>query len=1025
MQPEVDPNRVAERRPLVPDHELLRRIGKGSYGEVWLARNVMGAYRAVKIIYRNRFESERPYQREFEGIRRFEPISRSHPSQLSILHIGCGADFFYYVMELADDQARGQEIDPQNYFPKTLRNELNVRGRVGFEQCVEMSLNLATALDHLHRNGLVHRDVKPSNIVFVHGIPKLADIGLVAEIDATISIVGTEGYLPPEGPGAPQADIYSFGKVLYEMATGHDRQDFPELPTDLRALGDSQRLMELNEVIIRACSPEKGKRYQSAADLRADLELLHTGKSLTRLRSIERRLLYFKRWAWAVAGFAVLASGAFFYEARQSRLIHRLSDEKARMLEEKAKLAYASQINLAQAALRENNLGRALEILDRQRPHPGDPDLRGWEWRYLWGECRNDALCTLSATGMIVGMATSADGKWLAAIEREGSMAVWDLATRQRVAQFDTPVRWETAPVFSPVASVVAFAAPSRDKSPAHEVVLWNAETRQIVAVFPQGGFVQGLAFAANGETLVVLTLQGNRADGAITVWRIKDRAALKIIPTPPKEAHAVGGTLANDLAVAADGSFAVYATRDSLVHVVDLATGTERWSAVAAEDRVLGFALSGDDKILATGAGWAESDIRLWDVATGKETGKLKGHSGFVGALAFLPGNDLLLSGSGDQTIRLWDVPARRVKRVLRGHRSEIWSVALIPNQSLIASGGKDGTIRLWDLADESLTPGEIRLPGTNTCWWCAADSSRLITADDSRRLLEWRAPNFNRSKILGQLAPEDGAPLVSPDGSQFATGSSNGIVRIRSVESFRVLSEFAAGTGEVSLAAYAQQGKRLWIWDRAAEVLRAFDSVTGKAASDLPRLEVNGFVASPFDADNFLAVDWSKDGRWFVSVSAAGHGRRVDLQSGTVTDCDLGMGGVSDVAISPDANLFAVASTRGLIRVFETGSFQEVFTVRSLLLGVTSVMFSPDRRSLAAGNPGGGYALKIWDIQSRQELVSLPGDGSDFRCTMFSDDNRLLGTLNSKGKLFLWRAPSWEEINRAEKNERETDAR
>src|SRR5689334_20544233 len=98
MQPEVDPQRVADRRPLVPDHELLRRIGKGSYGEVWLARNVMGAYRAVKIVYRDRFESERPYQREFEGIRRFEPISRSHPSQLSILHIGCGPDYFYYVM---------------------------------------------------------------------------------------------------------------------------------------------------------------------------------------------------------------------------------------------------------------------------------------------------------------------------------------------------------------------------------------------------------------------------------------------------------------------------------------------------------------------------------------------------------------------------------------------------------------------------------------------------------------------------------------------------------------------------------------------------------------------------------------------------------------------------------------------------------------------------------------------------------------------------------------------------------------
>src|SRR5205807_8994439 len=64
---------------------------------------------------------------------------------------------------------------------------------------------------------------KPSNIIFSHGQPKLADIGLIANQDATCSFVGTEGYLPPEGPGSPQADLYSLGKVLYEASTGHDR----------------------------------------------------------------------------------------------------------------------------------------------------------------------------------------------------------------------------------------------------------------------------------------------------------------------------------------------------------------------------------------------------------------------------------------------------------------------------------------------------------------------------------------------------------------------------------------------------------------------------------------------------------------------------------------------------------------------------------------------------------------------------------------------------------------------------------
>src|SRR5882724_10849835 len=91
--------------PPIPDHELLRCIGRGSYGEVWIARNIMGAYRAIKIVYRATFDSDRPYDREFEGLRKFEPISRSHESQVHILHVGRNDEegYFYHVMELADN----------------------------------------------------------------------------------------------------------------------------------------------------------------------------------------------------------------------------------------------------------------------------------------------------------------------------------------------------------------------------------------------------------------------------------------------------------------------------------------------------------------------------------------------------------------------------------------------------------------------------------------------------------------------------------------------------------------------------------------------------------------------------------------------------------------------------------------------------------------------------------------------------------------------------------------------------------
>src|SRR5262245_56303848 len=96
----------------VSDYELIRCIGQGSYGEVWLARSVLGIYRAVKIVRRQRFENERPFEREFIGIQKFEPISRSHESQVHIFHVGRGDGYFYYVMDLADDQATGAHINP-------------------------------------------------------------------------------------------------------------------------------------------------------------------------------------------------------------------------------------------------------------------------------------------------------------------------------------------------------------------------------------------------------------------------------------------------------------------------------------------------------------------------------------------------------------------------------------------------------------------------------------------------------------------------------------------------------------------------------------------------------------------------------------------------------------------------------------------------------------------------------------------------------------------------------------------------
>src|SRR5439155_523001 len=122
---------------------------------------------------------------------------------------------------------------------------------------------------------------------------------LISDVEATRSFVGTDGFIPPEGPGTAQADLYSLGKVLYEMSMGRSRLDFPALPVDWDDLPEDEqlRLTEFNEVLVKACESDVGKRYQSARPIHDDLALLERGQSVKRQRNLSRRVAVAKKFA--------------------------------------------------------------------------------------------------------------------------------------------------------------------------------------------------------------------------------------------------------------------------------------------------------------------------------------------------------------------------------------------------------------------------------------------------------------------------------------------------------------------------------------------------------------------------------------------------------------------------------------------------------------------------------------------------------------------------------------------------------
>ncbi|HZR18894.1 MAG TPA: serine/threonine-protein kinase [Verrucomicrobiae bacterium] len=266
---------LVEDVPHAPDYEIFSpAFGEGGYGKVWLARNAIGQWQALKAVYRSKFGSNaKPYDREFNGIRRYKPISDKHPGLLRVDFVSKkkSQDYFYYVMELGDSLETGWENNPATYKPKDLAKVLEraESKRLPGQECLRITLALAEALDFLHGQSLTHGDIKPQNIIFVENQPKLADVGLVndlPEAGQNPTGVGTLGYMPPDRKvGTPQADIYGLGMVLYVMFTGREPSAFPSVATslvdDLSARAD---FIPINSIVLRACHPDPGMRYDSA-----------------------------------------------------------------------------------------------------------------------------------------------------------------------------------------------------------------------------------------------------------------------------------------------------------------------------------------------------------------------------------------------------------------------------------------------------------------------------------------------------------------------------------------------------------------------------------------------------------------------------------------------------------------------------------------------------------------------------------------------------------------------------------------
>ena len=283
---------------------LIREIGRGASGIVYLATGVDGGLAAVRICLRGELGADR-YARELRGAKLYRGIPPGE-GLVRLLELGEFEQGFYMAMELADDEFGGRPSGTPEYRPKTLARVIAGERALPVKEALEIGLALAKGLETLQRRHLLHRDVKPGNVVYVRGRPVLSDPGLLVDEAEAVSLVGTPGYVPPENFIGSGGDVYSLGLTLKAASFGRSVEELERGPM-LEADTGNPLFPAWWRILNRATHPDPMRRYRSAKALRKDFLALRV-RMYFMLRTFG-----LPRYAWCLlVVLAIVATASVF-----------------------------------------------------------------------------------------------------------------------------------------------------------------------------------------------------------------------------------------------------------------------------------------------------------------------------------------------------------------------------------------------------------------------------------------------------------------------------------------------------------------------------------------------------------------------------------------------------------------------------------------------------------------------------------------------------------------------------------------
>jgi WD40 repeat protein len=1023
----------------VGGYELMEVLGRGGMGVVWKARQLQAnRLVALKLVLAGELAGD-------ADVRRFQEEAEiaaglDHPNLVPLYEVGEDQGRHFFSMRLIGGGHLGQHLAHFRERPR---------------EVAALLLVVARAVQHAHQHGLLHRDLKPGNILLSRRAsslacppsppgqagslsyePHVADFGLARRLERgpgltrSGAVVGTPEYMAPEQARGERnlttaTDVYGLGAVLYTLLTGQPpfrgRNDLETLEQVVNRAAAGPRSLnprvdrDLETICLKCLHKEPARRYATAAELALDLERYLNHEPI-RARPAGRLR---HAWSWCrrnpavavlsaalllslVAGVIVSAGLAWraLAEADTARKQKQLADENADRADREKRFAqrqlYLARMGLARLAWRDGHLERLANLLDATRPSAGaaeeQEDCRHFEW-YYFDRLLHGQLRSFQPAGWagVEAVAVSPDSRRLAA-SRWNQVTAWD--TQSGAVLFSPQVTTAYALAFDATGGRLACGSGSA-RSMVQQAVFGSGRGRIPVA-------------------------------GLLTVW---DVAAGKTLLSTQEPGFCIGA-----VAFSPDGKKLAGTTGfpqlvgwlGVAVKVWDAETGKVEtkldWGGCTA------VAFSPDGSRLL--AGGPTAPLKAWDLRTGQETqvaaaearrlgftrdggllasgrpgdttvtlqdgtGKAVGTvtNAAVPAAAFFSADGKRLACTGPGWVTLWNVKPEFEISTIHAH-THLSAAAFSDDGRFLVTGGEDAQVKVWD-AERGVEPVYMTTPGQQYTYF-----NKLVFSPDGRRLAaDGVIFDLASGRVLHNFGVETAA--VGPDGLSLAGIGKDKQLRVWDTESGQLLRDLGKCDGPVSCLAVGEGGRVTAV---VAGKVRTWDAGSGDElpchAFDDPQ-RARGLAAS-------------------LSALSADGRRLAYRRDNVIVVCDLetgdevcrlegphNKGSLLRLAFNADGTRLASVVRNEPVIIWDLKTAQQLFAFPFLSENRIFLAFSHDGRRLATGGRGerGDPTVRLWDLETGQETLSIEFRGNFALALAFSRDGKsLAAALAGGGGVKVW---------------------